>query len=396
MNKTEQKTLMELLGELEDHRKGNAVRYRLDEVLIIGILSILCNGMTFTAMEVFGKTHLNELRQFMELKSGIPSHDTFGDVFSSIDPEAVARCFEIWLGDMKEELKRLKEGETTDHVVAIDGKTIRRSKHESHKAHHIVTAFCSDLRLVLGQQLTEEKSNEITAIPELLKLLTIKGCIVTIDAMGTQRDIASAIRDKEADYILAVKGNQGELYEFLQLRAKSELKDSDRKQWKAAGHYAETVDKGHGRVEKRECWLFPDLAWYDRAHEWKDVAGFALIRSVRTLADGTSSSEDRYYIYSRSKLTAEDFLQSQRAHWGIENTLHWSLDVVFKEDSAHVRLGNAAVILNIFRKLVMQMLKADTSVKGSVHSKLLRCAWNFDYALSVIQNYAFPVPSSGS
>ena len=396
MNKTEQKTLMELLGEMEDHRKGNAVRYRLDEVLIIGILSILCNGMTFTAMEMFGKTHLKELRQFMELKNGIPSHDTFGDVFSSIDPNAAARCFEIWLGDMKAELAGLEKGEANGHIVAIDGKTIRRSKHESHKAYHIVTAFCSDLQLVLGQQLTEEKSNEITAIPELLKLLTIQGCTVTIDALGTQRDIASAIRGKDADYILAVKGNQSELYEFLQLRAKSELPDAERKRWKAAGRYAETVEKGHGRVEKRECWLFPDLGWYDRAKEWKDVAGFALIRSVRTLADGTASAEDRYYIYSRAGLTAEEFLQTQRAHWRIENSLHWSLDVTFKEDSAHIRLGNAAVILNIFRKLVMQMLKADTSVKGSVQSKLLRCAWDFDYALSVIQSYAFPSDASGS
>ena len=390
MNKEEQKTLMELFGELEDRREGNAIRYRLDEVLMIGVLCILCNGKTFTAMEIFGKTHLNELREFMELEHGVPSHDTFGDIFCSIDPDSVAKCFEIWLTDMKQKLAmREEKGERNDHVVAIDGKTIRRSQHETHKAHHVVTAYCSDLKLVLGQLCTEEKSNEITAIPELLKLLSIKGCTVTIDAMGTQKEIASAIRDKGADYILAVKGNQGDLYEFVQLRAKSELTSTTQKELKEQGRYAKSIDKGHGRIETRECLMFPDMEWYDRSSEWRDIAGFAIIRSTRE-TDEARTTEDRYYIYSREGLTAGDFLNAQRSHWAIENSLHWTLDVTFQEDSAHIRLGNAAVVLNIFRKLVLQMLKADTTVKGSAQSKLLRCAWDFNYALSVVRNYAFP------
>ncbi len=396
MNKSEQRTLMELLGEIEDRRTGNAVRYRLDEVLMIGILSIMCNAKTFTGMEIFGQTHEAELRKYMELANGIPSHDTFGDIFSNIDPMAVSRCFEIFLGELKREIRKQKEGEGNSHVVAIDGKTIRRSGSEKHKAHHVVTAYCSDLQLVLGQLCTEEKSNEITAIPALLDMLMIKGCIVTIDAMGTQREIASKIREKQADYILGLKGNQGDLLEFVQLRTKSEMKEETIEGLTATGRYARSVDKGHGRIEQRECFLFPDMSWYDRVSAWEGIAGFALVRSKRETKDGQSTTEDRYYIYSRASLSAEQFLQFQRSHWGIENTLHWSLDVTFHEDAAHVRLGNAAVVLNIFRKLAMQMLKADTSVKGSMQSKLLRCAWDFDYALSVIDRFAFDSPALGS
>ncbi len=391
MNKSEQKTLLELLGEMEDYRKGNAIKYDLKEVLMIGILAILCNGMTFKSMELFGKTHEKELRSFLTLEHGIPSHDTFGDVFSSLDPNAVRKVFDVWLVNMKKEIQRLKEHETTKHVVAFDGKTIRRSGNEKHKAHHIVTAYCSDLQLVLGQECTEEKSNEITAIPKLLEMLEIKGCTVTIDAMGTQKDIAEKIREKGADYILCLKGNQPDILEFTQQHVNDELADISCEEMKKAGRYAITLEKGHGRIERRECFLFPEMNWYDRAAQWKDAAGVAVIQSTRTLPDGSSSAEKRYFIYSRPSLSAEDFMAMQRSHWGIENSLHWSLDVTFKEDSAHIRLGNAAVVLNIFRKLVLQILKADTSVKDSMQSKLLRCAWNFDFALRVIDSCPFPL-----
>lgn len=386
MNKTEQKTLMELLAEIPDERKGNALKHILSEVIAIGILCIMCNGMTFTAMELFGRTHEKELREIMKLPYGIPSHDTFRNIFSRIDPAAVEKCFSIWLNGMKEALGELKNGEKTGHVVAIDGKTIRNSAHDTHKAHHIITAYCSDLRIVLGQMTTEEKSNEITAIPKLLKLLQIKGCTVTIDAMGTQRDIAAAIIEKEADYILSVKGNQPDLQESIQLQIESELEHRTQAEFEANGQFAYTIDKGHGRIDKRECWIFPDMSWYDRAGLWAGIAGCAMIISTRTFSSGKSSTEKHYYIYSRKELTANEFLSMQRSHWGIENSLHWVLDVTFKEDSANVRIGNAAVVLNMIRKLVMQMLKADSSVKGSMKSKLLRCAWDFRYAIHVLQN----------
>lgn len=385
MNKTEQKTLVELLEELPDERKGNALKHKLAEVIMIGILCIMCNGMTFTAMELFGKTHEKELREFMELPHGIPSHDTFRNIFSRLDPEAVSGIFDIFLGDMKEELKKLKKEEKTEHVISVDGKTIRHSGNKKHKAYHVITAFCSDLQLVLGQMTTEEKSNEITAIPKLLETLLIEGCTVTIDAMGTQRDIATLIKEKGADYILSLKGNQSDLQESVQEYIKSELEDKTEEEFEKAGQFARTTEKGHGRKEIRECWVFPDMSWYDRTDNWTGLAGCALVRSTRTLPDKTTT-EDRLFIYSRETLTAKEFLSMQRSHWAIENSLHWVLDVTFKEDSANIRFENAAIVLNMFRKYIMQLLKADTSVKGSMKSKLLRCSWDFCYALSVLKN----------
>ena len=315
----------------------------------------------------------------------MPLHDTFRNIFNRLDPEAVSGIFENFLSEMKDELKRLGKGEKTEHVISVDGKTIRHSGNEKHKAYHVVTAFCSDLQLVLGQLTTEEKSNEITAIPKLLKMLQIKGCTVTIDAMGTQREIAAVIKEKEADYILGLKGNQSDLQEAVQLYIKSELEDKTEEDFAKAGRYACTTEKGHGRIETRKCWVFPDMTWYDRAENWAGLTGCALIRSTRTVAD-KSTTEDRLYIYSRETLTAQEFLDMQRSHWSIENSLHWVLDVTFKEDSANIRFENAAIVLNMFRKYVMQLLKTDTSVKGSMKSKLLRCSWDFNYALSVLQN----------
>lgn len=386
MNKTEQKTLMELLAEIPDERKGNGLKHILSEVIAIGILCIMCNGMTFTSMELFGQTHEKELREFMELPYGIPSHDTFRNIFTRLDPMAVEKCFSIWLRGMKEALGKLKKGEKTGHVIAIDGKTIRRSGNDKCKARHVITAYCSDLQIVLGQMTTEEKSNEITAIPKLLEMLQIRGCTVTIDAMGTQRDIAAAIIDKEADYILSVKGNQPDLHESIQLQIESELEHRTQIEFEAKKQYACTIDKGHGRIEKRECWIFPDMSWYDRSDAWVGLAGCALIESARTFPNGKFTTEKRYFIYSRENLTASEFLSIQRSHWGIENSLHWVLDMTFKEDSANIRIGNAAVVLNMFRKLIMQMLKADSSAKGSMKSKLLRCAWDFRYAINVLLN----------
>ena len=380
MNKTEQKTLMELLAEIPDERKGNGLKHILSEVIAIGILCIMCNGMTFTSMELFGRTHEEALREFMELPYGIPSHDTFRNIFTRLDPAAIERCFSIWLGGMKEALGQLKDGEKTEHVIAIDGKTIRHSETDKCKARHVITAYCSDLQVVLGQMTTDEKSNEITAIPKLLKLLQIKGCTVTIDAMGTQREIAAAIKEKEADYILSVKGNQP------QLQIESELERGTQAEFEAKGQFACTIDKGHGRTDKRECWVFPDMSWYDRADAWAGPAGCAMIKNTRTFPNGKSTTDKRYFIYSRENLTAKEFLSMQRSHWAIENSLHWVLDVTFKEDSANIRIGNAAVVLNMIRKMIMQMLKADSSSKGSMKSKLLRCAWDFRYAINVLIN----------
>lgn len=386
MNVAERKTLLELLAEVPDYRKGNAIKHNLHDILAIGILAIMCNANTFTGMQLFGETHKNELRKILELPHGIPSHDVFGDVFSRVDPESVGKCFELWLEGMKAELNALAEGAKTEHVIAVDGKRIRRSAHKGHKASHVVTAYVSELQLVLGQLCTDEKSNEIKAIPELLELLTIRGCIVTIDAMGTQREIAEKIIKKGGDYILALKKNQSGLLDVLQFGAEMELRDRLEEDLDVKGLHYCTIEKGHGRIEERDCWIFPGLPDEEARSQWTGLYGAALIRSTRTTVEGQSSTTDRWFIYSRKDMTAKEFLSMQRRHWAIENNLHWTLDVCFHEDNAHIRLGYAAVILNMFRKLCMQLLKADTSFKGSMQSKRLRCAWDISYALSVLFN----------
>ena len=310
----------------------------------------------------------------------------FGDVFSRVDKKAVEECFKIFL-------RQYKSGKDT--VVALDGKTVRRSGSGEHKAAHIETAYLSDMQLVLGQVATEQKSNEITAIPLLLDMLAVKECTVTIDAMGTQTAIAQKIREKEADYILAVKDNQPSLAEDIALYVENDIIPADRAQQIEEKRYARTVEKGHGRLETRECWLFDNVDWLKERHNWTDLNGVAVIHSTRTdLSTGVTGTAIRYFIFSHRDMTADRFLTLQRKHWRIENNLHWSLDCCFHEDDVHIRLGHAAIILNMFRKLCMQMIKADTSVKGSLSEKRQRCAWSFDFACSLVDHWLSSSPIS--
>ena len=382
MTKAETKTLLELLAEVPEHRTGNAIKYALRDVLFLGIFAILCGAETYTGMHTFSELHLEELRKYLELPNGVPSHDAFGDIFSRVDTAAVGKCFKLFTDS-------IKEGEGTDYVVSLDGKTVRRSENGEHKATHIETAYLSDLEIVLGQVAVDEKNNEITAIPKLLELLALKQCTVTIDAMGTHREISEAILGKGADYIHPVKENQPKLLEDIRIYAEEDVLPVAKKDLKAAQRYACTNDKGHGRIEKRECWLFDDASWLTERHEWPGLKGAAVISSTRTMINtGATSTCYSYYIYSHDEMTADRFLSLQRKHWAIENNLHWCLDCCFHEDDMHVRMGHAAVVINMLRKLCMQMLKADSSVKDSLAGKRQRCAWSFDYALSVVRNFA--------
>ena len=386
MNKAEEKTLLALLAEVPDHRKGNAIKYRLRDVLFLAIFAILCGAETYTGMHTFCELHIEELRKYLELPNGIPSHDIFGDIISRVDIRAVNECFQIFTEQIQ--MKEMK-----DAVVALDGKTIRRSQSKKHRAFHIETAYLSDMEIVLGQVVVDEKSNEITAIPELLKMLALEGSTVTIDAIGTHSDIAEAVREAGAEYILPVKENQPTMLDDIQFYAKNEVFTEKRAALEKEGRYAVQNNKEHGRIEKRECYLFDHVDWMKDQYPWKDLNGVAVIRSTRTIVEtGETSTVDRYFIYSHTDMTAERFLKLQRKHWRIENNLHWCLDCCFHEDDMHVRLGHAAVIINSFRKLCMQMLKADTSVKDSLAGKRQRCAWSFDYALSVAANYALSLP----
>ena len=382
MTKAETKTLLALLAEVPEHRKGNAIKYSLRDILFLGIFAILCGAESYTGMSTFSELHITELRKYMELQHGIPSHDVFGDVFSRVDKEAVSKCFQLFVDT-------IVMGENEDYVVALDGKTVRRSANDEHKASHIETAYLCDLEIVLGQIDVDEKSNELTAIPKLLEMLALTNCTVTIDAMGTHREFAQQILGKGANYIFPVKENQPNLLNDIELYAEEDVLPVDKETLKSENRYAKTVDKGHGRIDQRECYLFDEVDWLGDDHKWPGLAGAALIVSTRTLlSTGESSVEYRYYIYSHGEMTAERFLTLQRKHWKIENNLHWSLDCSFHEDDMHVRMGHAAVIINMFRKLCMQMLKADTSVKDSLKGKRQRCAWSFDYAMNVDKQWA--------
>lgn len=379
MNKTETKMFYDILGEIPDYRRGNAIRHKLNEILSITILGILCNANTLTGLERFGKTHEAELRGFFELPYGIPSHDTFGDVLGRIDYAAVEQLFRKWLTKMRGGMEPVS--------IAIDGKTIRRSAGPLQKAAHVVTAYSSDLQLVLGQVLTDEKSNEITAIPEILDTLDIKGATVTIDAMGTQTAIAEKIIDQGADYILGLKENQPVLLEDARFYFEQDYSKVSRKALTEAGCYARTVEKGHGRIETRECWLIKDsIASFRRADVWKKLSGIAVIRSTRSVTGGPTSETYRYYLFSHESLTAKEFLTLQRQHWAVENNLHWVLDVVFREDDLHARVEHIAIVMNLLRKLVLQMLKHDTTLSGSMAGKREICAWRFDLALNLLRN----------
>lgn len=374
----EKQKLMDILSEeLADFRGGNAIQHDLGDILIIGLLCILCNGSTFVDMEMFGETHKDLLRQFLSLEHGIPSHDTFGRVFAKLDPANLDACFSHWLGILKEEVSA--------RHVSIDGKTIRGSSRGGKQAKHIVTAFASDLQLVLGQLNVGEKNNEITEIPRLLDMFCVRKCTVTINAMGTQKEIAGKIMEKQGDYILALKENHPTLLADMRLYAEQEVFPQKPSLLRQQDQYAETIEKGHGRIETRQCWLMPDMSWLPQREEWAGLSGAAVIRSKRIRqSTGEVSESCRYFLYSDRSMTAERFLHLQRSHWCIENNLHWALDNLFHEDECQAYTEHAAEVLNILRKLCLYLTKQETSTKASMRTKRLRCSYDIRYAFKVL------------
>jgi len=362
--------LVNILRGIPDPRIGNGIRHKLFEVLTIAILAILCDCKQFTEMELFGIEREGWLRTFLDLENGIPSHDTFGDVFAALSPKVIQEAFMSWV----ETIRNKVSGE----LVAVDGKTIRRSKDlpKNKRAVHVVSAWSSTNGIVLGEIATEEKSNEITAIPELLRMLELKGCIVTIDAMGTQTGIAKTIVDAKADYVLSVKENQPALFEDIALFFSTEQKSCG---------YAKTSEKSHGRYEKRECWASADIGWLTKDSKWAGLSGICCIRSERQqVGSDAVETATRYYIYSKKDMTAMDLLAAVRGHWGIENSLHWVLDMDFREDESRMRLGNCAENMNVFRHMALNLLKTETSTKSSINLKRKRCMLSQAYLLKVL------------
>ena len=287
------------------------------------------------------------------------------------------KSFGVWTEALREEIQ--------GHLISIDGKTIRRSQHGTVKAKHIVSAFASDVQLVLGQLAVDEKSNEITAIPKLLEMFCVKGNTITIDAMGAQKEIAGLIDQKGGSYILALKENQPSVYEDIRLYFKQDVLSTPKTTLKSESRYACTCEKGHGRIETRECFLTDDISWLEGKPLWPGLKGAACIRSKRILMPGgQESSSERFFLFSCPDMTADKLLSMQRGHWAIENQLHWCLDVTFHEDDSRARMENAAEVLDILRKLALQLMKQETSVKGSLRNKRLRCGYDISYAFKVL------------
>lgn len=371
-------TLQQHFANVEDPRQIGKVDHPLINILFITICGVLCGADNWVAISAFGNAQKEWLSQFIDLKNGIPAHDTFGKTFALIDREQFSDGFLNWIQAVCE---------VVEGVIAIDGKQLRRShdKHVGKKAIHMVSAWGEANGIVLGQQKVDKKSNEITAIPLLLEALDLSGCIVTIDAMGCQTKIAEQIIDQGGDYVLSLKGNQGHLHEDVA----EMFTYFEKNGFVGIEHdYHKSVTKNHGRLEIRECWTFDPHAWQDHfrsLNRWKGLQSVAMLRSHREIGDKVTT-ETRYSIASlRSQ--AKLILQSSRSHWGIENKLHWVLDVAFHEDLSRVRQGYAAENLAVIRHMVLNLLRQETTAKVGIQNKRMRCAWDVDYRNEVLSKF---------
>jgi predicted transposase YbfD/YdcC len=360
-------SFFEHFASLPDPRVERTRLHKLSDILFITMAAVLSGCDDWNEIELYGESKEEWLRNYLELPSGIPSHDTFNRVFSLLDPEALRECFLSWV----QEVASLTKGE----VISIDGKRLCSSGEDGKRSFiHLVSAWSESNQMMLGEVKVEEKTNEITAIPTLLSVLELNGCIVTLDAMGCQREIAEVIVDKGADYILAVKGNQGFLLD--------DLKEAFSEQKPASENV--TTEVGHGRIEKRTCRVIEDTAWICRKEEWKGLQSLVEITSERTSkASGEKQAEVRYYI-SSLQADAASFNQHIRSHWSIENHLHWTLDVVFGEDQRQKRAGHAAENFALITRIALNLLKADKHSKLSMKNKRHKAAWVNNYIIELL------------
>jgi predicted transposase YbfD/YdcC len=373
-NESAEKSLHFHLSSIVDPRVERTLDHSLLDILMISVCAILCGAEGFADFERFGNAKIEWLSTFLKLPNGIPSHDTFGRVFAAINPRQFSQCFSNWTKELRKSLK----GE----IVAIDGKTLRRSHSRSKgkAAIHMVSAWAHENQLVLGQRKVDAKSNEITAIPELLRTLDLEGCIVTIDAMGCQKEITKEIRDAKADYVISLKGNQSNLH--MEVEALFDIAQSDDNFATMPHDFLETKEKNHGRHETHRYWITNDTAWLGKHSEWSDLNAIGMVESVRKMEDKITT-ERRFYICS-IEADARKFARAVRSHWSIENSLHWSLDVNFGEDQCRVREGNAAENFAILRHLAINILKADTTLKCGIKAKQKSAGWDHSYLFCLL------------
>ncbi len=362
---------LDYFKDLPDPRQRGKVIYPLDEVLLLCLLAVLGGAETFVDIALFGEKKIRLLRRFRPFRNGTPSHDHLGDIFATLDAEQFQRCFVAWVAALT--------GAPAD-VIAIDGKTLRRSyqKKGAKAPIHMVSAFAARQRLVLGQVKVAEKSNEIVAIPALLAMMTIEGAIVTIDAMGCQREIADQILHQKADYVLALKGNQGTLREDVEVFA-AEQKATGFKDTKVSRH--ETVDGDHGRIETRTYTAIHDVAWLQERHDWPGLKGVVMVESTREIGDKIER-ETRFYITSLVWL-ASQLGPVIRSHWAVENSLHWVMDMVFRDDECRVRTDHAPANFTTLKHIALNLIRKAPG-KDSFRLKRKIAAWDDDFLASLI------------
>jgi predicted transposase YbfD/YdcC len=377
-----QLSLIEQFKELPDPRVNRTKDHDLIDILVIAICTLLCAGESFNDMEDFGHAKHDWFKTFLTLRNGIPSHDTFNRVFAALDPEAFLDCFLRWTQSLRQAVAQ--------EIVALDGKALRRALNADQRVKYVVSAWAESNALVLGQLKVADKSNEITALPELLRVLELSGCIVTVDAMGTQKKIAREIIEADADYVLALKGNHETVHEevksFLDhtVAERTQPRAVGAKLSQAAATLAvlETVEKDHGRIETRRYYQSAELNWFADRAQWEGLRSVGMVEAMREIG-GQRTVERRYYLTSLAPDVAT-FARAARGHWGVENKLHWVLDVCFREDQSRARAGYAAENLAALRRLALNLLKREKTKKRGIKGKQLNASWDHAYLLRLL------------
>ena len=375
-------SLLEHFQNLPDPRVQRTKVHDLIDILVIAICTLLCGGEGFNDMEDFGHAKHDWFKTFLRLRSGIPSHDTFNRVFAALDPQQFLDCFLRWTQSLRQAVAQ--------EIVALDGKALRRALNRDQSLQYIVSAWAESNGLVLGQWKVADKSNEITALPALLRVLELSGCIVTVDAMGCQKKIAKEIIEADADYVLALKGNHETVHAEVKafLDALVAERGAPRPGGAQLSHAAaqlvscETVEKDHGRLETRRYYQSTELAWFADWSDWEGLRSVGMVESIREI--GAQRTVERRYYLSSLPLGVECFGRAVRGHWGVENKVHWVLDVCFREDQSRVRTGHAAENLATLRRLALNLLKRENTKRRGMKGKQLNAGWDHAYLLRLL------------